>query len=132
MKIENFGITFSKSEKLLRSKFNNKLNLDDHISNLCKRTSRRTDAILRVTSYINTSKKRILMRAFFELLIYYSLLWISHSCGNNIKIKRLHKRCLQAIPTKSHRSKHFWKKMVLFLFIIEIFRFLQLKCISKE
>lgn len=128
MKIENFGITFSKSEKLLRSKFNHKLNLDDHISDLCKRTSRKTDAILS----INTSKKRILMRAFFESLIYYSLVWISHSCGNNIKIKRLHKRCLQAIPAKSHRSKHFWKKMVLFLFIIEIFRFLKLRCRSNE
>ena len=38
LKIVNFDITNSKTEKLLRVKFDHKLSFDDHISELCKKT----------------------------------------------------------------------------------------------
>ena len=38
MKIGNFDITNSKSEKLLGVKFDHILSFDDHISELCKKT----------------------------------------------------------------------------------------------
>ena len=37
----NFDITNSKSEKLLGVKFDHKLSFDDHISELCKKDSRK-------------------------------------------------------------------------------------------
>ena len=57
----NFDITNSKSEKLLGVKFDHKLSFEDHISELCKKTSRKIHALSRVASYMNISKRRILM-----------------------------------------------------------------------
>ena len=66
MKIGNFGVTNSKSEKLLGVKFDHKLSFNDHISELCKKASRKIHALSRVASYMNISKRRILMNALFE------------------------------------------------------------------
>ena len=71
IKIGNFDITNSKSEKLLRVKFDHKLSFDDHISELCKKASRKTHPLSRVASYMNISKRRILMNAFFKSQFSY-------------------------------------------------------------
>ena len=52
IKIENFDITSSKSEKLLGVKFDNKLSFDGHISELGKKASTKIHALSRVASYI--------------------------------------------------------------------------------
>ena len=98
IKIENFDITNSKSEKLLEVKFDNKLFFDDHISELCKKASRKIHALSRVTSYMNISKKCILMNAFFKSKCSYCpLVWMCHSRANNDKINRLHESFLRII-----------------------------------
>ena len=66
IKIGNFDITNSKSEKLLGVKFDHKLSFDDHISELCKKGCRKIHALSRVASYMNISKRHILMNAFFK------------------------------------------------------------------
>ena len=71
MKIGNFDITNSKSEKLLGVKFDHKLSFDDHISKLCKTASRKIHALSRVASYMNISKRHILMNAFFKSQFSY-------------------------------------------------------------
>ena len=48
IKIGHFDITNSKSEKLLGANFDHKLSFDDHISELCKNTSRKMHALSRV------------------------------------------------------------------------------------
>ena len=53
IKIGNFGITNCKWENLLGAKFDHKLSFDDHISELCKKVSRKINALLRVASYMN-------------------------------------------------------------------------------
>ena len=53
IKIGNFDITNSKSEKLLGVKFDHKLSFDDHISGLCKTASTKIHALSRVASYMN-------------------------------------------------------------------------------
>ena len=98
IKIENFDITNSKSEKLLEVKFDNKLFFDDHISELCKKASRNIHALSRVASYMNISKKCILMNAFFKSKCSYCpLVWMCHSRANNDKINRLHESFLRII-----------------------------------
>ena len=95
IKIGNFDITNSKSEKLLGVKFDHKLSFDDHISELCKKASRKINALSRVASYMNISKRRILMNAFFKSQFSYCpLVWMCHSRANNDKINTLHERCL--------------------------------------
>ena len=71
IKIRNFDITNSKSEKLLGVKFDHKLSFDDHISELCKRASRKIHALSRTASYMNNSKRRILMNALFKSQFSY-------------------------------------------------------------
>ena len=66
IKIGNFDITNNKSEKLLGIKFDHKLSFDDHISELCKKASGKIHALSRVLTYMNISKRRILMNAFFK------------------------------------------------------------------
>ena len=67
MKIGNFDLTNSKSEKLLGVQFDHKLSFNDHVSEPCKKASRKIRLLLRVASYINISKRCILMNAFFKL-----------------------------------------------------------------
>ena len=106
IKIGNFDITNSKSEKLLGVKFDHKLSFDDHISKLCKKASRKIHALSRVASYINISKRSIFINAFFKShFSYCPLVWMCHSRDHNGRINRLHERCLRIININSHRLK---------------------------
>ena len=105
IKIGNFDITDSKSEKLLGVKFDHKLSFDDHNAELCKKTSRKIHALSRVASYMNISKRRILMKAFFKSQFSYCpLVWMCHSRANNGKINRTHERCLRIIYSDKKSS----------------------------
>ena len=95
IKIGNFDIANTKSEKLLGVKFDHKLSFDDHISDLCKKATRKIHALPRVASYMNISKRLILMNAFFKSQFSdCPLVWMCHSRANSRKINRLHERCL--------------------------------------
>ena len=95
IKIGNFNVSNSKSEKVLGAKFEHKLSFDDHISELCKKATRKIHALSRVASYMDISKKRILMNAFFKSQFSYCpLVWMCLSRVNNCKINRLYERCL--------------------------------------
>ena len=101
----NFDITNSKSEKLLGVKFDHKLSFDDHISELCKKASRKIHALSRIASYMDISKRCILMNAFFNSQFSYCpLVCMCHSCANNGKINRLHDRCLRIIYSDKQSS----------------------------
>ena len=98
IKIGNFDITDSKSQKLLGVEFDHKLSFDDHISELCKKASRKIYALSRVASYMNISKRRILRNAFFKSQFSFCpLVWMCHNRSNSGKINRLHDRCLRII-----------------------------------
>ena len=78
IKIGNFDITNNRSEKLLGVKFDHKLSFDGHISELCKKASRKIYTLSRVALYMNISKRGILMNAFFKSQFSYCpLVWMS-------------------------------------------------------
>ena len=105
IKIGNFDITNNRSEKLLAVKFDHKLSLDDHISKLCKKASRKIHTLSGVASYMNILKRRILMNTFFKSQFSYCpLVWMCHSRANNGKTNRLHERCLQIIYSDKQPS----------------------------
>ena len=71
------------------------MTFDDHISDACKKASRKISPLARVTPYIRIPKKRTLMNAFFtSQFSYCPLVWMFHSRTNNSKTNRLHERCL--------------------------------------
>ena len=77
-------------------KTDNKLRLNAHVEDVCKKVSRKIHALARVTPYMTTSKRRILMNALFRSQFSYCpLVWMWHSRTLNNKINRLHERCLR-------------------------------------
>ena len=94
----NFQIENTKREKLLGIHFDNKLSFEYHFSEVCNMASRKLYTLGRVKPYMNLSKRKILMNAFFKSqFIYFSVIWMFHSRIINKKISRLHKRCLRII-----------------------------------
>ena len=98
LRIGNFQIENTKREKLLDIQFDSKLSFDCHLSEICKKASRKLYALGRVTRYTNLSKRKILMNAFFNSQFSYCpLIWMCHSRIINKKISRLHETCLKII-----------------------------------
>ena len=105
IQVGNYNIANSKCEKLLGINFDHNLNFDKHLSELCKKASRKINALSRITPYMNVSKKRILMNAFFKSQFSYCpLIWMCHSRANNNKINRLHERCLHIVFSDKQSS----------------------------
>ena len=74
------------------------LSFDYHISEICKKASRKVSALTRVTSGMSLSKKRTCLNAFFKSQFNYCpLTWMCHCHENNYKINRLHEKCLRII-----------------------------------
>ena len=98
IKVGDYTIDNSECEKLLGVKIDVNLNFNDHISDLCKKASRKVSALARVTPFLGLSKRKLLMKAFFTSeFSYFPLIWMCHSRSNNMKISMLHKRCLRII-----------------------------------
>ena len=53
-----------KSHFLLTSNEQVNLNLNEHVSKLCKKASQKLHAIARISSYLNKDKLRLIMNAF--------------------------------------------------------------------
>ena len=89
--IEGEIIEGSKSVKLLGVYIDNKLDFNDHVSNLCKKATLKLHALSRVAHYMSTDKLRLTMKAFG----YCPLIWMFHSRTLNNKINRIHERALR-------------------------------------
>ena len=59
MEIGDFRIENSTCEKLLGVHFDNSLTFDYHISGLCKKASKKINALARVSQYTNLSQRKI-------------------------------------------------------------------------
>ena len=71
LKTGNVTIKRSICEMLLRMKIGNKLWLNAHVEDLCKKAIRKIHALARVTSYMIVLKRSILMNAFFRSQFSY-------------------------------------------------------------
>ena len=66
IKVGSETIIDQKSVKLLGIKLDNKLDFNDHITNICKKANSKLHALARVSNLMNKDKLRILMKAFME------------------------------------------------------------------
>ena len=91
------------SVKLLGVTIDNKLNFNNHVSIICKKTSQKLHALARISNLMNKDKLRILMKAFIESQFgYCPLIWMFHSRTLNNRINRLHERALRLVYKDSH------------------------------
>ena len=105
IKIGDYTIDNSKWGELFGVKRDLNLNFNDHISDLCKKASRKISALARVTHFMGLSKRKLLMNAFFtSQFSYCPLIWMCHSRSNNRKINMLHERCLRIIYNDQQSS----------------------------
>ena len=91
-------INNSLSEKLLGITFYYKLKFNKHIEYICQRASQKINALARLAPYMGTTKKRIIMNAFFKSQFNsFPLVWMCCNRSLNTKINRLHERSLRIV-----------------------------------
>ena len=94
--VDHYQIPNSKSQKLLGITIDNKLLFNEHVSNLCRKASQKLHALSRVSRYMNTKKRRTLMKAFItSQFSYCPLVWMFHNRTLNNRINRIHERALR-------------------------------------
>ena len=87
LNVNIFKLKNSDCEKLLSVRFDSKLRLDQHITDLCRTASRKIHALARVTPFMNSSKRCLPMNSIFKTQFnYFPLIWMCHSRENNSKI----------------------------------------------
>ena len=88
----------TQNEKLLGIIIDSKLSFDKHIQQICSRASAKLKALARIAPFMNITKRKILMNAFFNAQFSYCpLTWMFHSRKLNNKINKLHERCLRIV-----------------------------------
>ena len=74
------------------------LKFDIHVNNLCKKATQKLNALARISGYMDSSKKRTIMKAFITShFSYCPLVWMFHSRELNNKINRIHERSLRLV-----------------------------------
>ena len=102
--IGNYTIDNSECQRLLGVKIDLNLNFSDHISDLCKKASRKISALARVTPFMVLEKRKLIMNASTSQFSYCPLIWMCHSRANNRKVNMLHERCLRIIYNDKQSS----------------------------
>ena len=105
LRVSEYDIKNSECEKLLGVKFDNKLTFEKHITDICRKASRKIYALARIAPYMDLSKRRMVMNAFFNSQFSYCpLIWMCHNRTTNRKINSLHERCLRIIYNDKQSS----------------------------
>ena len=98
IQVSSCSIKNEDSVKLLRIHLNNDLNFDYHVNQLCKKTSKKLHALARIAKYMDTDKRRMLMKAFVSSQFSYCpLIWMFHSRKMEGRINSIHKRALKLV-----------------------------------
>ena len=68
----------SKEQKLLGVEIDRNLSFDKHIPSLCRKAGKKLSVLARLSNFMCTNKKRVLMKAFIESQFSYCpLIWIA-------------------------------------------------------
>ena len=84
------------SEKLLRTKIDNKLTFEEHVQGLCKKASQNVSALTRISSLVRFEQRKCIVSSFITShFSYCSLVWMFHSWHLNNRINHIHERGLK-------------------------------------
>ena len=98
VKVDNYSIQNSKSEKMLGNILDNGLTFNTHVSKICDKASQKLHALSRVSSFMNFTKRKVLMLAFINSQFgYCPLVWMFHSRKLNNRINNIHERALRIV-----------------------------------
>ena len=72
---------------------------------ICKKETRKLNAVSRIIPYMDISRRKILMNAFFKSHFNYcALIWMCCNRSLNHEINRIHERCLRMIYSDKKSS----------------------------
>ena len=98
IEIDNFKIPNSTCEKLLGINIDNKLSFDDHVVGLCSKASQKLHALSRISHFMKTKQRQIIMKSFIHSQFgYCPLVWMFHSRKLNNRINKIHERSLRIV-----------------------------------
>ena len=96
--IGKINIWKSKKQKPLGVEIDTNLSFDKYIASLCKKAGKKLSFLARLSNFMCTNKKRVLMKSFIESQFgYCPLIWMFHSRSVNKKITHLYERSLQIV-----------------------------------
>ena len=96
--ISDIKVASESKVKLLGIHIDNRLNFDYHVSQRCKKASKKLHALARSFKYVETSKRRVLVNSFItSQFSYYLLIWMFHSRIMEHRINKIHARALRPI-----------------------------------
>ena len=105
IRVGNFDIKNSSTEKLLGIKFDNKLSFDPHVSDICSKVSKKLHALSRVSHLMSFKHRKKVLNAFIlSQFGYCPLVWMFHSRKLNHRINKLHERALRLVYQDSKSS----------------------------
>ena len=93
IEVANMTIMSEEKVKLLGIHIDNRLNVDYHTSQLCKKAGKKLHALSRVFKYMDISQRKLIANAFImSQFSYCPLIWMFHSRAMEHKINRTHER----------------------------------------
>ena len=85
-------------QKLLGVTIDSNFTFEEHINNLCRKSSQKIHALPRISHYLSPNKKRILLKTFVTSQFNYCpLVWMCHSRILNNRINNIHLRALRTV-----------------------------------
>ena len=76
--------------------FNNKFDFDKHVNSLCRKASKKLNALVRVVHYMNLARRMLIMSVFtFLQFECYTLVWMFHIRKLNNHMKNIHECTLR-------------------------------------
>ena len=105
IKIDDTYIKRSSSKKLLGILIDDKLTFNEHVSELCKKSSSRLHALSRISKYMTKDKLRTIMDVFLSSqFAYCPLIWMFHNRTLNNRINKLQERALRLVHNDNTSS----------------------------
>ena len=104
--ISNTNVSSEQKVKLLGINLESRLNFDYRVYTLLNKANKKYHALARMSNYMNTNKRRVLIKAFItSQFSYCPLLWMFHSRTMNNRINTRHEKALRLVYTnKSNLS----------------------------
>ena len=95
---KNYLMENSNEQNILGLIIDNKLNLKSHIDQLCKNVSQKFGALCRLSSYLNSSQKKLIFDSIIKAQFnYFPLVWMFCSRTLNSMINKLYKRSIRIV-----------------------------------
>ena len=108
VKVGNSLIKESSEEKLLGVTIDKNLSFKTHLNSLCKKASQKLHALARISKFMDTDKRVMMMNTFvMSQFSYCPLIWMFHDRRINNKINKIHERALRIAYRDSHSCFEF-------------------------